>query len=325
MPRIAGCLAVIALCACSGQEESAGQLGSSASPTSSKAQPSSVPMAQRQRAAISVTGNPDWLAADDTSLYVKTDSGTVAVVDPASNRVVRSLPTGASGLCQGLGVAFGSVWTCSPDASGASDEVLRLDPRSGELLARLPVGKRPDQGRLEAAAGRVWVITDAGLVGIDPATNKADPPLDLGIRGTALAVDGDSVWVSSLGDCAVVQVDVSTRTEVGRVTGLDAPRGLAVGDQVWVLTRAGLVALARDDLHQVGTVATSAATCGLAITADAVWVSDTEPFLREIDSESRAMVGVVSADTSSCGDVRIAHGSIWATAADDDVLYRLDP
>ncbi len=34
-------------------------------------------MAERQRAKIAVSGNPDWLAADDTSLYVKTDSGTV--------------------------------------------------------------------------------------------------------------------------------------------------------------------------------------------------------------------------------------------------------
>ncbi len=127
-------------------------------------------MAERQRAEIAITGNPDWLASDDTSLYVKTDSGSVVVVDPASNRVVRTLPTGASGLCQGLGVAFGSVWTCSPDASGASDEVVRLNPRSGKVLARLSVAKRPDQGHLEAAAGRLWVITDAGLVGIDPAT-----------------------------------------------------------------------------------------------------------------------------------------------------------
>ena len=316
---------MIALCACSGQDEIAGQRGSSASPTSSKAQPSSVPMAQRQRAAISVTGNPDWLAADDTSLYVKTDSGTVAVVDPASNRVVRSLPTGASGLCQGLGVAFGSVWTCSPDASGANDEVVRLHPRSGKVLARLSVAKRPDQGHLEAAAGRLWVITDAGLVGIDPATNKSDPPLELGVSGTALVAEDDTVWVSSLADGTVVQVDVTARSVVARATGLDGPRELAIGDQIWVLTRAGLVALDRDGLHQTGVVPTGATTCGVAATPDAVWVSDTVPFLRQIDPASRTVSEAVTTDTSSCGDVRAAHGSIWATASNDDVLYRLDP
>ena len=282
-------------------------------------------MAERQRAAIPITGNPDWLAADDTSLYVKTDSGAVVVVDPTSNRVARTLPNAATGLCQGLGVAFGSVWTCSPDASGANDEVVRLNPRSGKVLARLPVAKRPDQGRLEAAAGRLWVITDAGLVGIDPATNKADPPVELGVAGTSLAVDGDTAWVSSLGDNTVVQVDLAARSVVARATGLDGPRELAIGDQVWVLTRAGLVALERDGLQQAGTIATSAETCGLATTPDAVWVSGTAPFLRQVDPATRTVVAAVSTDTSSCGDVLSAHGSIWATAADDDVLYRLDP
>jgi streptogramin lyase len=121
-------------------------------------------------------------------------------------------------------VAFGSVWTCSPDPSGAGDEVLRLDPRSGKVLARLPVAKRPDQGHLEAAAGRLWVITDAGLVGIDPATNQPDPPLDLGVAGTELAVDEEMVWVSSVGDGAVVRVDPAARAVVARAAGLDSPR-----------------------------------------------------------------------------------------------------
>lgn len=322
----AGCLLLVVLAACGGADP-AGQAPSSVAPppSSPAPEPSSVAMAERQRAKIAVSGNPDWLAADDTSLYVKTDSGTVAVVDPASNRVVRSFHTGAAGLCQGLGVAFGSVWTCSPDASGAGDEVLRLDPRSGKVLARLPVAKRPDQGHLEAAAGRLWVITDAGLVGIDPATNQAHPPLDLGVAGTELAVDEEMVWVSSVADGAVVQVDPAARSVVARAAGLDSPRELTVGDQVWVLTRAGLVALERDGLEQAGTVPTSAQSCGLATTPEAVWVSDTEPFLHQVDPATRTVVAAITTDTGSCGDVRVAHGSVWASAADDDVVYRLDP
>jgi len=323
----AGCLLLVVLAACGGADPGRQAPSSVSPPPSSPApEPSSVAMAQRQRAKIAVSGNPDWLAADDTSLYVKTDSGTVAVVDPASNRVVRSFPTGAAGgLCQGLGVAFGSVWTCSPDPSGAGDEVLRLDPRSGKVLARLPVAKRPDQGHLEAAAGRLWVITDAGLVGIDPATNQPDPPLDLGVAGTELAVGEEMVWVSSVGDGAVVRVDPAARAVVARAAGLDSPRELTVGDHVWVLTRAGLVALDRDGLEHAGTVPTGPQSCGLATTPEAVWVSDTEPFLQQVDPATRTVLAEVTTDTGSCGDVRVAHGSIWATAADDDVLYRLDP
>ena len=92
-----------------------------------------------------------------------------------------------------------------------------------------------------------------------------------------------------------------------------------------MVTRAGLVALERDGLEQAGTVPTGPQSCGLATTPEAVWVSDTEPFLQQVDPATRTVVAEVTTDTGSCGDVRVAHGSIWATAADDDVLYRLDP
>jgi hypothetical protein len=56
-----------------------------------------------------------------------------------------------------------------------------------------------------------------------------------------------------------------------------------------------------------------------------VWVSDTEPFLHQVDPATRTVVAAITTDTGSCGDVRVAHGSVWASAADDDVVYRLDP
>ena len=295
------------------------------SPSAPAPAPSSVAMADRQRASIAVPGNPDWLGADDSALYVKTDSGSVAVVDPATNKVVRSLPTGSGGLCQGLGVGFGSVWTCSPDASGSTDDVLRLEPGSGKVLARLPVAKKTDQGHLEATADRVWVLTEAGLVGIDPAANRPDPPIDLGVAGTDLAVDGEMVWVTSVADGAVVQVDIATRQVVARAQGLDSPRSIIVGDAVWVLTRAGLVALDRNGLGQLGTVPVGAQSCGLAATPGAVWVSDTDPFLHQVDASGRLVTVTITAETESCGDVRVAFDSVWASAADDDVIYRLDP
>jgi len=45
------------------------------------------------------------MADDGATLYVKTDSGSVAVIDPAKSAEVRRLPLGARGLCQGIGAA----------------------------------------------------------------------------------------------------------------------------------------------------------------------------------------------------------------------------
>jgi hypothetical protein len=77
----------------------------------------------------------------------------------------RRLSLGAGGLCQGTGADGGVVWSCDPNPSGTTDDVLRVNLRSGKA-GRYEVGKRPDQGNLAVAAGRVWVITDAGLVGL---------------------------------------------------------------------------------------------------------------------------------------------------------------
>jgi hypothetical protein len=132
--------------------------------------------------------------------------------------------------------------------------------------------------------------------------------LDLGVAGTELAADEEMVWISSVGDGAVVRVDPAARSVVARAAGLDSPRALTVGDQVWVLTRAGLVALERDGLEQAGTVPTGPRSCGLATTPEAVWVSDTEPFLQQVDPATRTVVAAVTTATGSCGDVRVAHG-----------------
>jgi hypothetical protein len=66
----AECLLLVVLAACGSADPGGQALPSSVSPppSSPAPEPSSVAMAERQRAKIAVSGNPDWIAADDTSL-----------------------------------------------------------------------------------------------------------------------------------------------------------------------------------------------------------------------------------------------------------------
>jgi hypothetical protein len=141
-----------------------------------------VTLAQLGASKISVRGAPDWMADDGTDLFVKTDSGAVSVIDRAKSRETRRLSIGTAGLCQGIGAGGGVVWSCDPNPSGSTDDVLRVNPKSGKA-ERMQVGERPDQGHLDVAADRVWVITDAGLVGLNLKTGQPDPPIDLGVPG----------------------------------------------------------------------------------------------------------------------------------------------
>jgi len=58
----------------------------------------------------------------------------------------------------GLGLAFGSVWV----AVLGSANVDQIDPRTGRLVERLPVGGIPV--RLAVGFGSVWVNDDRGHV-----------------------------------------------------------------------------------------------------------------------------------------------------------------
>src|SRR4051794_14882856 len=179
-------LALLATAACSG----------SSSPAPAAAV-RTVPLADRQIARFALTGQPDWLAADSRYVYVKEDGGDVVAIDPSNNRIAWRV-TAASALCQGLGVGFGSVWSCAPNDADGTDDLVRIDPRSHRVVATLKVGKSQRQGRLVTSNGRVWVINSnpagSSLVGVDPPTGKTDAPIPLGMLAVELTGDGRLIW-----------------------------------------------------------------------------------------------------------------------------------
>jgi streptogramin lyase len=86
--------------------------------------------------------------------------GELERIDPARNKVVNrwKLPmaTGAVG-------AFGSVWAAGIDG------VIRVDPVSQKVLARIPIDR--GAGWTAASDDAVWVTTLTGVARIDPKTN----------------------------------------------------------------------------------------------------------------------------------------------------------
>jgi streptogramin lyase len=262
------------------------------------------------------------MADDGTVLYVKTDGGSVAVIDPAKSVEVRRLALGPGGLCQGIGAGRGAVWSCDPNPSGATDDVLRVNPKSGEVRS-FAVGKRPDQGHLDVAADPVWVITDAGLAGLDGRTGRSDPPIDLGVPGTDLAAAEGRAYVVSRGAGAVVGVDLAERRVVAQSAVPDA-RAVAVSDEVWVVTGSELVALEKQRLEETARIPIEGAPCSVAAKNESVFVGSTQPLLTEVDATSHRIRRVVVTDVNSqCGDLHVAFGAVWSSANEGDVVHRL--
>jgi hypothetical protein len=261
------------------------------------------------------------MADDGTNLFVKTDSGSVAVIDPDKSTEGRRLPLGAGGLCQGIGADSGMVWSCDPNPSGTTDDVLRVNLKSGKA-ERFKVGKRPDQGHLDVMAGRVWVITDAGLVGLNVTTGQPDPPVDLGVPGTDLAATDQRAYVVSRGEGAIVSVDLTGRQVLAQANVADA-RALAVADEVWVVTGSELVALEKEGLQETARIPIEGEPCSVAADGDRVFVIGTEPLLSEVDATSHRVSRVITDANSECGDIHVAFGSIWLSDNVGEVVHRV--
>lgn len=264
--------------------------------------------------------SPDWLVADDDSLWVKRDDGSVERVDPETSEVVQTIANEGA-HCAGLGVGYDSVWTCS------GSDVVRFDAGTGEVVATLPIVQSATQGHLATGFGRVWVLTGDGstLVGIDPETEEPAVTVDLGVRAVDVKTGDAGLWVVSTLDDQVLRVDPGSGEVLLRATEVRKPVALSVTDDVWVGAQQSTSRLDPETGEvQVTSEIGTGANGSLAVTDDAVWVRSADRFLVRLDPEDGSPVeGISSPDTPSGGDTIVAFGSLWTTAYDEATLFRI--
>lgn len=180
------------------------------------------------------------------------------VADP---RVVASIPVGD--FPNAVAFGEGSVWVSVPNNDGFfGGEILRIDPATHEIVARIPVDAIPiwetGGGGLAVGAGSVWVAAavdaaggsnspggglDGVLIRIDPATNEAAATTPLGgVEGADVAVADSGVWVlifDTWETMSVLRLDPSTDQVVATipVPGIWGQEIFATEDGVFVNTR----------------------------------------------------------------------------------------
>ena len=142
-----------------------------------------------------------------------------------------------------LHAGSGAVWA----ADTAKGQILRLDPRTRAVQARIPAG---GEARVTAGAGAVWVVNERGrLLRIDPATNRVTARVALRLpNGDPLSlldvqILGGAPWV--IGVEGALRIDARdghvagfTPVEQGAAEPLLEPLFMVgSGDSLWVLTR----------------------------------------------------------------------------------------
>jgi virginiamycin B lyase len=213
------------------------------------------PATNKVAATIAVGRQPSGIAVADGSVWVASAlDDTVTRINPAGNRVVATIPIPGQGSAFSLAAAGGSVWVsgnhglyridpagnrvtkvdvcCGEVAAGAGGlwmangmdrAVLRVDPASGRVLARIPVppAAAPEGPfHIAAAGGAVWVTSetvgpkpgDASLLWrVDGAANRFAGTLRVGTVGrnhfdTTVAAGREAVWVTVGDGDAVLRI-----------------------------------------------------------------------------------------------------------------------
>ena len=171
---------------------------------------------------LAVTDDAVWVTSVfDEELYR---------IDPATDQVVATYPIPSH--VEGVTAAAGWLWLSRYDPN----EVVRVDPETGALTARLVFDSQP---ALVADGDALWAIADRDGGGrafqIDPgtATVTAEIPLD-GPPGFA-AISGNSLWVAHHGTSLVSRVDIDQRRVSDVIDVGGEPRAVVATDgAVWV-------------------------------------------------------------------------------------------
>ncbi len=276
-------------------------------------------------ATFHAQGMPDWMAVTGDSVWVTSSrAGVITQLDAKTNEVGRTIAVAKP--CSGLLFAFGSLWI----PSCGDHTLVRADPATGAIVARVAAGPADSEGGVTAGAGSVWLVTDAKgtLTRVDAASNSVQTTIAIPSGSyNPLFADG-YVWVSSHDHDALIKVDPAANKVVATIAIGKGPRFLTYGaGSVWTLNQHDGT-ISRVDTASGKLVATiDAGVPGaggeMAFGFGAVWATMMEFPITRVDPATNK----VTAQWAGVGgdSIRTGFGSVWLTDLMHGMIWRFAP
>jgi branched-chain amino acid transport system substrate-binding protein len=230
---------------------------------------------------------PTDIAAGEGSVWVGNanagDSYTanVSKIDPQTGVVGRTLrltspskripPHEVIPGASELAVGAGALWLINPDLS-----VSRVDPTSGDVVARVPVSAG---SAITADQNDVWLVGDGftSVVRINPKTNRPSKPIEVGANFLAdIALGAGSVWVSAPENGVVWRIDPAPRPIMRTVSVGRGATSIAFADgALWVTNTLDGTVLQIDPATNTVTkmIHVPGSPVGIAVAQGTTWVS----------------------------------------------------
>jgi dipeptidyl aminopeptidase/acylaminoacyl peptidase len=175
---------------------------------------------------------PTWGGTPPSPSPTASISMTARTPEPTHAQVSKAIPLGGPASVNSVAYGEGSVWASVAEDHGNS--IVRIDPQTEEILAKIPVPVTPGWvvggGGLTVADGRLWVAGDSNdggeVVSIDPGTDQVDQQFHLHARVADVALIGSEVWVLEDKDGGPVLAPIDQRTgELGLELSLSGEYG----------------------------------------------------------------------------------------------------
>jgi branched-chain amino acid transport system substrate-binding protein len=275
-------------------------------------------------------------------------------VRPTLMARVRGRPRALLVFVAGLAVVLGSIVAAGLELKGGSkatapveNAVASIDP-TGHVDSYTEVGASPSN--VTVGEGSVWVLNadDQTVSRIDPQTREVLKTFSTGQTPTDIAVGGGAVWI---GNAPARGEDISYTASVSRIDPqssvvtrtlrLPAPQkddfppvGVLPGVSQLAVAQGTLWAINPDftvSRIQAATgdiVATVPVRAGGAIAAakEGVWVvGDTAVSVTRINPRTNRPGQTIELGTNFLSDIALGAGSVWASAPDDGVVWRIEP
>jgi YVTN family beta-propeller protein len=300
----------------------------------------SAPMGSRRRGGVLIgVGGAVLLVAAVAAVFAAGDEAadperatgdSLAVIDPKSNRLVDTIPTGVRPADVAAGAGY--IWVANRD----DDTVTQIAPHARRVVSTTSPGV--SVAGLAADRQGVWIgdIRRSRLVRLHPGFRsvvqsvRVAPSSDgFGQLGAnPMAIGYGAVWTGrSYG--AVARVDATSHEVTARTSVGNDPSAIATGaGGVWITDSADNTVTRLDPSTEGAAIATTSVGQGptaLAAGAGAVWVANTQDdTVSRIDPRTSTVTDTIPVGRRPTG-VAVGDGAVWVANSLSGTLDRIDP
>jgi hypothetical protein len=258
----------------------------------------------------------------DLVWVVKSNRGSIAVIDPATDSIVDLIQTRVGDTGDAIAIGEGAVWV-----SYLSSWVHRIDPVTREVAATLETGTY--NGGIAVGSGSVWVGNgdDSRLTRIAPGMNQVAGTLETEYAVYDVAMTSNSVWAATTQ--GQIERFAPSAASAGDIIKTDGePNSLAGdGETLWAsdLVFGRVLRVGPGGVEPVDVGVTSMEGPGLAVGFGSVWVGtgDNNTVIR-IDAASKQILATIELE-GWVEDVATGAGSVWVALPEEARVVRIDP